>query len=173
MTPYEYAEPDTNVSLQIRPSVGGDAQVEVRQGRGRAYINIAPPEVPAAALALYEAAGLPEPLILPRPLDLPIGTPDQNAHVAGCAVWLENGRVWVEERHPDASLNPDNALLLAAAIAVHAEAAGEPDPAEVTPLAAAIHRAQCNTSVVPDPCDRCRETARKILLGGWKRETQA
>ena len=97
------------MSLQIQLSVIGDAQVEVRQGRGRAFINIAPPlKFPPPLMALYEALpGLPEPLILPRPLDLPINTPaDQNAHVAGCAVWLEKRARSAEERHPDASSEP-------------------------------------------------------------------
>ena len=169
MEPYKY-EIDGE-GLRIQPGPNGGAWVRVTTHGVARIVEVEPSAVPDAALALYEAAGLGKPLILPRPLDLPIGTADQNANVAGYAVWLENGRLFLDEFGIERGNDPRNALLLAAAIAVHAEAAEGIHSAGVESLAVAIHRAQCNTS--PDQCDGCREVARKILLGGWKRETQA
>jgi hypothetical protein len=169
MEPFDY--PDTaGRRLKITRGRGTTAWLTIDDHGSTRGVELEKSAVPGAAAALYEATGLPAPLILPRPLDLPIGTSEHNTAVAGYYLWLENGRVCTDERELEQGIEPGDAWLLAAAIAVHAEAAVEPDQDEVDRLAAAIHGAQCNTSVVPDPCDRCREVARLVLRGGWKRE---
>ena len=134
-------------------------------------------EVPAAALALYEAAGLPVPVILPRAMP-PLGGPWRPHEGAALrATHVRAGNAPGEERvgwggaGPYKDMTPAKAREMAAALAAladQAEAEPEPGPDAVTELATEIHRAQCNTS--PDPCDGCREVARLVLLGGWKRE---
>jgi hypothetical protein len=52
--------------LTIKPGLPGCAAVSVKEpGADFGAMELAADDVPAAALALYRAAGLPEPLILP------------------------------------------------------------------------------------------------------------
>lgn len=178
MEPFEYTDKDGDLCLKIWPAAsGGEAAVTTFDAGESTCAQLPPEKVPAAALALYEATGLPAPVVLPA---LPVveapGTQERPIVRAGFKAWRDHRGVHLTEVFPHEHdperhwTDPADALELAAVIAWLA-GKDEPDPDEVDRLAAAVHRAQCNTSVVPDPCDRCREVARLVLLGGWKRET--
>jgi hypothetical protein len=167
MKPYEYREPGCDVTIRIEPC-GDSPGARVRIGKP--YIDLEPAEVPAAALALYEASGLPQPVILPWTAHddgepLPIGTADRNAYVAGCSLWVERGRVYLVQRNPVSGFDQGHAQLLATAIAMHANAIPELDAAEVDRLADLISAADYDLDY-----ESRHALARTILLGGWKRE---
>ena len=167
MEPYQYE--DAGVVLKIGPSLGGAARLRITDTDDQTlYAEVRPQAVPGAALALYEAAGLPAPLILPRPEQTPLLFFRGDIFTGRLTSKVTVGLRGIQPEE----LDPDAALELAAHIAVNAEAVKrdrEPDPDEVNRLATVIHRrVQCNTS--PDPCGGCLEVARLVLLGGWKRE---
>jgi hypothetical protein len=168
--PYEYDQPGCDVQMTIGPNLAGEARLRILSGHPTVYIDISATAVPAAALALYEAAGLPEPVILPNPelvtgTPLAIGTPDRKVHVAGHSLWLENGHLHIEAYDRSGRFTRDSARLLAAAIAVHADLIPEPDRAEVEGLAVVIEAEDYGLDY-----ESRWGLARAILLGGWKRE---
>lgn len=183
MEPYEYEQPGCDVQMTIGPNVAGEARLYILSGDPAVYIDIRPAAVPAAALALYEAAGLPVPLILSAPerggqlvrgphgqelADVrpsPAGSPSNKP---GVMLGLHDGSRRVAVR-----LVGDEPLTVAAAlVSAMREAEAWPDPAEVEELATAIHRANCEggTRCLRNPDDGDRSAARLVLLGGWKRE---
>lgn len=146
MKPYEYDQPGCDVQMTITPTLAGDARVSILSGHPAVYIDISPAAVLGAALALYEAAGLPEPLILPRPEFTAgieyAGSTDRYAYTSRTGAKAAVGWRGIEP----VELDPDEALEFAAHITVNALAAkaGEPDPAEVEELAGVIHEANGN-----------------------------
>jgi hypothetical protein len=168
MEPYEYDQPGCDAQLVIMPTLGGDARVIVNSGHPTVYVDVPASEVPAAALALYEAAGLPEPVILPRP-ELPEGGKWRPAEGSRLVLSQQGNDVRVEfdiTNGASSTMPPAKAREMAAVLAVLAdEADAEPDPAEVDRLAALI-KAEDYDLNYPSRC----ELARSILLAGWKRE---
>lgn len=155
MKPYEYTEPDNGTKIEITRGSAG-AFVEVNSFGDAHIADVPKSEVPAAALALYEAAGLPDPLILPgvepgamlvrgphgeELADVspsPAGSP---SNAPGVMFSLHAG-----ERRVSVRLIGDEPLRLASALAnAMREAAAEPEPddAEVNALALTIHKAKC------------------------------
>ena len=169
MKPYEYHDPGCDARLEIRPCLnGGDARVTIDGAR----IYEAPADVPAVARALYEAAGLPAPLILDRP-ETGTGTSGRNTRVGTWSVWLEGTRVRIED-YSDGLRGVDSrtARLLAAVIAACAEAPGrEPGTGEAHSLAMALHEGGCpgggTCTWSPAPGDL--RDARAALAAGWTR----
>lgn len=170
MIPYEYTEPGTNVKLQIGPSnaeLGEDAP-GARLVIDGPFVDVEPSDVPAVALALYEAAGLPEPLILSRPERAGgiehAGRDDRHAYTSRSGAKVLVGWRGIKP----GELDPDEALEFAAHIAVNAEAIkqGEPDPGDVEALADVL-RQHCGggpASYLP--------VARAVLPAGYKREPE-
>lgn len=168
--PYERLDGADN-ELKIAPGLPGCAEVSVKEpGGDHAFAQLAADDVPSAALALYEAAGLPAPLMV----DLPeysggieyAGRGDRGAYTG-----RTGAKVTIGCRHGEpAELDPDEALKFAARIVVNAEAAkrGEPDPAAVNELADLIEREDYDL----DYQERYG-LARAVLLAGWKRETDS
>ncbi len=176
MKPYENTE-IPGIKLVIRPTGTGFAQVMISDHSQLAYADIRPSEVPAAALALYEAAGLPQPVILDAPTTLSgkpltVGTPAAPVEFTdSSSLFASDGRVFLALDPKRDGLTPKEARKLGAALAVHADAAeAEPDPAEVEELAVVLHadRRCC----VGGPSDSDRNAARAVLLAGWKREPE-
>lgn len=168
MKPYEYAKPGSDsVQLQIVKAAGriNGARVAISDDSETAYVDVPASGVPAAALALYEAAGLPEPLILPHPAlagcDL--------AYFGNVNVGRVGASVAVGWRGTEPQeFDPHEALELAAQIAVNAYAVmkDEPDPAKVDELAMLMLEGNGAMGI-----GGARPLARKILLGGYaKRE---
>ncbi len=187
MKPYEVKDASKDgCKLFIHPAPAafpGTAEFTANDGRGQEIgVYVAASEVPAAALALYEAAGLPAPVILPRqetPPGLTSGAcewrPYEHSILAARRVGNE---VRVEmERSNGASCTfpPAKAREMAAVLATLAdEAEAEPDPAELEQLATVIHRANCKSGqrCVQRPDDTDLVAARAVLLARWKREPQ-
>lgn len=164
MTPYEYTEPGNENRLSIwSASRSGEALVRVYDG-DTATVAVPASEVPAAALALYEAAGLPVPVILTRPEYTGgiehAGRTDRYAYTSRVGPRVAIGWRSIQPEE----LDPDEALEFAAHIAVNAHAAmrAEPDLAAVDHLADFIGGGF--------DLENSRSLARKILLAGWKRE---
>jgi hypothetical protein len=116
--------------------------------------------------AMYEAAGLPSPVILERP-EMP---PNGIATELG-TVYPYHSRtgllVGVGDRDPGRLLNPDAARHAAAALAACADVAGpEPDPAELRELTGIF--TEMRTIAIPPP----PETLARAALR-WMREREA
>lgn len=164
MKPYEYNEPGTDVLLRISPALSGDARVIIDSGKPSVHVDIDPADVPAAVLALYEAAGLPEPVMLERQ-----GIPQDGSQVryGDFTVKLSDGGVTVAlpgiEPLP---VPPRAALSLASYIATYALLAeAEPDPAAVDALAMVLVEGTGAMGI-----GGARPLARKILLAGYAKQ---
>lgn len=176
MKPYEYAKPGSDsVQLQIVKAAGrsNGARVAISDDSETAYVDVPASEVPAAALALYEAAGLPLPMILDRPSHHygieHAGSDDRHANTSRSGSTVYVGWRGIEP----GELTPDEALEFAAHIAVNAEAAkrDEPDPADVESLAKAMRDAISGYGV-PLPLANADEVAAHAALR-WMREREA
>jgi hypothetical protein len=165
MKPYEYREHGVDAKLTIKSC--GDGQNGAHVEVDGEYIDVEASAVPAAALALYEAAGLPEPLVLRRPEHTGgieyAGSSDRYAFTSRVGPKIAIGWRGIEP----ACFNPDEALEFAAHIAANALAikGAEPDPAEVDELAMALVEGTGAMGI-----GGARPLARKILLAAWKRE---
>ncbi len=165
MKPYEWIDVDGR-HLKITPGRGPVAWLTVDDHGSSRTVEVESSAVPDAALALYEAAGLPEPLILEN-LPAPAGLAENGGIYAG----RRAGKVLVGRRHVQPEeLDPDAALLLAASLARQALAikSGEPDPDAVAALADVIEAEDYDLDY-----ENRHALARTILLGGWTREPQA
>lgn len=142
--PYVYTpRPGERVKVDRRGGGTDDAHVSVcAQGAGS--IAITAGEVPGVAAgiasAMHEAAGLPAPVILKRPEIVPDGAGETGINVFTVRAEPHLGSVSVRYRGTPAAavIAPGPARVLAAVIAAYAdaaEAACEPDPAEVEELA--------------------------------------
>jgi len=159
--PFKHADRCDGSVLRIVPSVDfeGHAALSTEDGA----VRVSAGDLPQVVAALYEAAGLPAPVILDRPehpvLDLIPGVSFEvrNRGVEGIRrpSATESGTLWEAAtiRHFAASL---------AVLADEAEAA--PHPAEVAELAAVIR------SGGRDMLQGSGAIARDILRAGWKRE---
>lgn len=176
MKPYEYTEPGTEATLRIYPSSQPDARVLIQDGGCPAlYADVPPSEVPSAALALYEAAGLPVPLTVDCPEHTAgieyAGSSDRYAYTSRVGSMVAIGWRAIEPKE----FTPDEALEFAAHIAVNALAAkaDEPDEADVDSLALALHGVKCEAgeecSWSPTIADR--ENAVAALR--WMRDREA
>jgi hypothetical protein len=180
MKPYEHADPSgADILLTIQPNGAERVRVRIDDCDGQHSAYLEPSAVPAAALALYEAAGLPEPLILPRVMP-PLGGPWRPEK--GAALWaarVRAGNAPGEVRvgwggaGPYEDMTPAKAREMAAVLAALAdEADAEPDLAEVDELAevirAGLYPPSKEIGLRPDDADRA--AARAVLLAGWKRE---
>jgi hypothetical protein len=97
----------------------------------RCGIHVKPADFPAFIAALYEAAGLPAPVILERPGRVSC---DQLC-ADGFRTYLATGNLVGVDGQPD-DISPAAARFLAARLAALADIAeSEPDPAEVAELA--------------------------------------
>lgn len=173
MKPYEYTEAADGENLRIEPGPHGGAWLIVQNYGASRIIEVDPSAVPAAALALYEAAGLPAPVILPRvmhPLSGPWRLSEGSTLTASC--YGKQVRIAFDQVNgPASAFPPAEARELAAVlVALADQAEAEPDPAEVEELAEAIRAA-----IHPDaprlglrPTDSDRIAARTALQ--WKRE---
>jgi hypothetical protein len=128
-------------------------------------VEITRADLPVITGKLYEACGLPAPVILERPNLTGLGTEDSPVARAGFKVWRSAKGVHLTEVFPappeDGWSEPAHALELAAVIAVLAERPPEPDPAEVGALALVI-AGDCSAGI-----EAAKPTARKILLAGY------
>jgi hypothetical protein len=179
MGPYEYTEPVVGGGrLSIWPHNAGAALVRVYDG-DTATVSVPSSKVPAAALALYEAAGLSEPVILERPKSgsaailsegggelVTVSASPRGGPMNLPGVMLSTGGVGVR-------LIRDEPLRLAwQLVGAMREAEAEPDAAEVEALAQEIHQPNCDAGEQCGPHDDERRAARALLLGGWKREPE-
>lgn len=134
--------------------------------------HLAVAELPEFIAALYEAAGLPVPVILERPKGIPLTggglhqwvqvTPSPAMHppdVPGVTLEVANG----------VRLLGDEPLRVAVAlIDAMREAENEPVPAEVEELAAVLERSHTMLATTSQ-----RDVARAVLRAGWKRQADA
>lgn len=116
----------------------GTRAILLRVASDDAVVAVGRADLPEVAARMYEAAGLPAPVILSRPeIDLQTGKGVNLFSVA-----LGDGTVLVSQGsgHGCVPLAPGVARLLAAVIAAYADAAeaSDPDPAEVEALAEKI-----------------------------------
>jgi hypothetical protein len=138
MEPYEYMDPDDR-KLTIWPrnaSASTDALARICDG-DEATITVKQSAVREITGKLYEACGLPSPVILERPEFNPGRSLDR---IGDVQVGRLDGKVTVGlyQIQPE-TLTPAYARELAALIALHADQAeAEPDPEEVDALAEAI-----------------------------------
>jgi hypothetical protein len=133
---------------------------------GGGLVDVSADDFPALAAGLYEAAGLPAPVILERP-DVPEGSfPLIHGYRLDARV---NGRM-VEFTMPGAeplTLVPAAVRGIAAVLASLAgQADAEPDPAEVDRVAALI------ASPGAMGIGGCRDAARRVLRAGYRPEPQ-
>jgi hypothetical protein len=135
-------------------------------------------EIPEITTAMYRACGHKPPVMLGRPdLDAMRG-PDGSVRFGNLALYrTADGDIGFAVRLPGeahgvcALLPPAQARQAAAVAVALADEKPEPDPAEVDALARTLREA----SLFPEPLTPLypdlRDLARKILLAGWKRET--
>ena len=161
--PWEYLDCNRR-SLQVAPSpVEGAAELRTESGH---IVAVADSDLPEFVTTLYQAAGLPAPVILERPA----ATFEGGVNRAGrIEVGRLGGRVTVGlyGMQPE-EIKPAEARRLAALIAIRAgEAEDEPDPAEVEELAEIITTTDPRSrGYSPDP----EVIARAVLR--WFRDKQ-
>jgi hypothetical protein len=166
MEPWTYTDGDKG-ELVISTCNPGEVTVQT-QGNGSLAVVMAD-DLPEVTAKLYEACGLPAPVILARPGTEMLGTPDLPVRLAGFRIWRGGSGVCIDSTAAFSSLSPDVIRTLAAVLAVHAgEAEAEPDPAEVDGLAAEIMRVH-NPGAMG--LDGARPLARTFLL--WQRNREA
>lgn len=170
------------LTIEPEPEAPGARVIASSYVPGEIAVTVSREDVPGTALALYEAAGLPEPVILDAPTMLSgapmtVGVPSTPVPFTDdSSLFASGGRVFLRLDAKRDGFTPDEARKLGAALALHAAAAeGQPGDEAVQELALAIHAANCadgsECNYAPTIDDR--NTARAILLAGWKREPQA
>jgi hypothetical protein len=165
-----FTDEDHRVLLITSCETPGHALLRVNDG-DVSETCVGAAELPGVIAAMYEAAGLPAPVILERPETTPAGT----STAIGFVYPFRSARgdlvgvVTSEVR--DAYLTPTEARKAAAVIAAYAdEADADPDPAEVEELAAFIRSAHHPDSGKPGDSDRT--AARAALRGMQNREAR-
>jgi hypothetical protein len=162
MEPYEYTERDGE-KLRIEHGPNGGAWLTVSNHGWSRIVEVAPESVPGAALALYEAAGLTKPLMLPRPALEGVNL----AYFGNVFTGRSGSMVTVGWRRIEPQeLDPHEALELAAQIAVNAQTVlrDEPDPDKISELADLL------LAGAPMSRQVAEALSRKALLAGWTRQ---
>jgi hypothetical protein len=162
MKPYSHKDGNGN-ELEIRGEEAG-ARLLVCSGTYEAECLVRPGELAALAAALYKAAGLPVPVILPCP-----ETPDTTALPGALFTLGRPGFVDVE-MSTGSGWNVSSVALriYAASLAMLAdEADSQPDPGEVNELAAVLMD-ELNPRAMG--LDGAKPLARAILRAGYRRE---
>jgi len=125
---------DDGTELRVEPGAPGCAILEVSDSGGSAALAAGAAEFPAITSALWEAAGYPAPVMLPRP-----EIADGIWEGVRLAVAVHAGKVRLRADGERLDLEPPVARVLAAVIAIKADEAGaEPDAGRVRTLAALI-----------------------------------
>lgn len=171
--PYKYADAagrGTTLVVGESDHMHVAALMAVSGNGGRKIpVYVAGDDFPALIRALYESAGLPEPLILNRPEHTGgteyAGKSDRYAYTSRVGLKVAIGWRGIEPGEFD----PDEALEFAAHIAVNAEAVkrNEPEQADVDRLAMLIELQGFGLDY-----ERCVKLARSILLDKYKREAR-
>lgn len=175
MEPYEYMDPDDR-KLTIWPrnaSASTDALVRIYDG-DFATITVKQSAVREIAGKLYEACGLPSPVILERP-EITIPANGDSVRCGDLSLRMYDGGISMGlPGVTAAAISPDALRRRAAFMAAYAEQAeAEPDPEEVEALAKVLHVAVCESggNCVQAPPDADRKRARAALQ--WQKSKAA
>ena len=147
--------PSANLSAARPEPDGGCVTIEARE------FHLPVQKIPEFTGTLYEAAGQPAPIILPRPPEL--GT--ASIFPGGYSVQRDPGAVTILVGSEERSLTPDEARDYAAAIAARADEA-DAGKAGTEALAELLHA--CRDCCIGGPSETDRQQARAILRAGYK-----
>lgn len=170
--PYRYTpRPGEEIHIvaegeDARLYVAGKASGGVLHASARILAGEVPRVAAQIAAAMHEAAGLPAPVILERPAQIP-GRGEGNEFGRFTLVYNSGHEVGIAVNGHGDGLPPAEARRMAAHLLARAdEAQSQPDPAEVGELAAVI---AADRDRAGHPHELDLHTAEVILRAGWKR----
>lgn len=150
--------PSADPSAERPEPDGGCVTIEARG------FHLPVQKIPEFAVTLYEAAGLPQPVILPRPPA--IG--DTTIFLGGYSVQRDGNAVTIQAGTEERRLTPAEAREYAAAIAARAdEAETAPDPAQVAAVTQLAREALRARWVTPEGAGALPEHVARAILARY------